>query len=286
VLMADATRVETRGRAMAVRETSNRIGLLTGPAVAGLIAATFGLRYIFLFIAACKVIVIIVTVLWIRERQRAARGQAPRRATGFRLPHPDLTMFRTRAFVALSICTFALSMVAGGTGVFRTLFPPQSAEVAGLDEAQIGLLIAIAGGFALVGGIPAGIASDRWGRRRLLLAGLLLTALSTFIMADMASFAGAAAAAIVFGLAEALGWGTMQAYAMDLAPEDRRGAFIGIWSLFQVLGQITGPLLIGTIADAYGFGDGFLTVTGLLLAGAAMVVVFGRATRVRAREPG
>ena len=52
VLMADATRTSSRGRAVAIRQISTRVGTLLGPFVAGWIALVLGLSYIFPFIAA------------------------------------------------------------------------------------------------------------------------------------------------------------------------------------------------------------------------------------------
>ena len=279
VLMADSTRIETRGRVVAVREISARVGLLLGPAAAGVIGVIFGLKYIFFFIAACKVAVIIVTVLWIKETRRA-RDRTPRKtATGKR--RIDIAMFKTRAFLALAIGTFTISMVGGGTGVFRTLFPPHATQVAGLSEVQIGLLLAIAGGVALAATMPAGFVTDRYGRKRTLLFGLFATALAVYVMTLGATFTIAVVAVVTFGLAEAFGSGTMQVYAMDLAPDDKRGAFLGVWGLFMNLGQIVGPLFIGTLADVYGFGLAFTVVAAMLIVGAVMVLLFGQETKAR-----
>jgi MFS family permease len=284
VLMADSTRTETRGRVVAVREISARVGLLLGPAFAGVIGAVFGLKYIFFFIAITKVIVIIVTVLWIKETRRARKeASAPGKSAGGKR-RIDFAMFRTRAFLALAIGTFTVSMVGGGTGVFRTLFPPHATEVAGLSSGQIGLLLAIAGGVALAATMPAGFITDRYGRKRALLFGLFVTASAVYAMTLGASFAFAAIAVTLFGLSEAFGWGTMQVYAMDLAPEEKRGAFLGVWGLFMNLGQIIGPLVIGTLADVYGFKLAFTVVAVMLLVGATMVFAFGKETRV-AEEP-
>ena len=286
VLMADSTRLETRGRVVAVREISARIGLLLGPAAAGLIGVVFGLKYIFFFIAITKVIVIIVTVLWIKETRRE-RADKPARAPGTKR-RIDITMFRTRAFLALAIGTFTVSMVGGGTGVFRTLFPPHFKEVAGLSEVQIGLLLAIAGGVALVATMPAGVITDRYGRKRSLLFGLLVTASAVYVMTLGATFMVAVVAVMAFGLSEAFGWDTMQVYAMDLAPEEKRGAFLGVWGLFMNLGQIIGPLFIGTLADRYSFGLAFTVVSGMLIVGATTVFLFGKETKaspIAANDP-
>ena len=194
----------------------------------------------------------------------------------------NLAMFRSRAFLALAIGTFSVSLVTGGTGVFRTFFPVQGANAAGLNEAQVGNLIAISAILALAGAIPAGIANDRIGRKCTLIAALLATSIAVWMMSGLSGFEAALLAVLAFGFAEALGTGTIQVYAMDLAPDDKRGAFLGVWSLSMNAGQIFGPIVIGLIADSAGFRTAFLTVSGFLIVAALMVVVFGVETR-RAR---
>jgi MFS family permease len=281
VLVADNTRVETRGRTLAVREMSARAGLLIGPLVGGVVGGVFSLKAIFLFIAATKLLVIVVTALWIGETHKPDPAKAALKL-GLALPRLDLTMFRTRAFLALTVATVSISMVGGGTGVFRTLFPAQATGVVGLDLAEVGLLLTIAGGFAFGSTLPVGAATDRYGRRVVLLSGLFVTALSVALMANVVSFTGAAIAVVVFGLAESAGWGTLQVYAMDQAPSDRRGVFLGGWSFFQTLGQVLGPLMIGTLADQFGFDVGFMVVTGLLITGAIVMYIFGTETKAAA----
>ena len=283
-LLADATEVETRGRVVALRSTASRTGVLAGPVVGGIVASIFTLRHVFLFIALTKLVVIVVTLLLIREtRQRHAPTERATGAPRWRLPRLDLSMYRTRAFFALSVGTIAVGGVLGGTGAFRTLFPVQAAAGAGIGEAGVGNLIAIAGLLALAASIPAGIAVDRIGRKRPLIAGLVGAALGVWLMAEMGSFGSALLAVIVFGTAEAFATGTIMVYAMDLAPEDRRGAFLGVWQFSMNVGQMGGPLAIGAIADARGFPAAFATVAVALVAGAAMIFVFGTETR-RARR--
>ena len=283
VLMADTTRTGTRGRAVAARQVSNRMGNFAGPVVAGLIAAAFGLRYVFLFIAFTKLMVIIVALLFIKEIREPKTPQIAKTSNVRTSRVPDLTMFKSKTFLSLALGTVALGLVNGGTGVFRTLFPPQAGIVAGLDEMQIGNLIAIAGLFGLLSSVPSGIAVDRFGRKWPLIVGLLATALGTYFMAITGSLSSALLAVAVFGLAESLGQGSLQVYAMDQAPADKRGSFLGMWLLFTNVGQITGPLVIGTIADIYGFKSGFITVAIALIAAAALMAILGRDTRAEAR---
>ena len=278
-LMADYTEVATRGRAVALRQVSSRTGTLIGPAIAGVIAFSTDLRAVFLFIAACKVAVIIVTLLWVRDSRRAAQP-ASKRAPGAGIRQRlNLTMFWSRAFFALAVATFSVNLVAGGTGIFRTFFPVQGANAAGLDEARVGILIAVSGILALGAAIPAGIANDRIGRKCTLIFALLAMSGAVWMTSGLSGFETALLAVLAFGFAEAFGTGTTQVYAMDLAPDNRRGAFLGVWSLSMIAGQVIGPIVIGSVADNAGFQAAFITVSGFLIVAAVTVAIFGVETR-------
>lgn len=278
-LMADYTQLATRGRAVALRQTSSRAGTLMGPLVAGFVAFSGDLRDVFLFIAACKVAVIIVTLLWVRDSRGRPRPAPNPTARGGILRSLNLAMFRSRAFLVLIIATFSVNLVTGGTGVFRTFFPVQGANAAGLDEARVGTLIMFSGVLALAAAIPAGIASDRIGRKRTLIFALLATSVAVWMMSGLSDFESALLAVLAFGLAEAFATGTNQVYAMDLAPDDRRGAFLGVWSLSMIAGQVFGPIAIGTVADNAGFEAAFVTVSFFLIAATLVVAIFGVETR-------
>ena len=137
---------------------------------------------------------------------------------------------------------------------------------------------------ALGAAIPAGIANDRIGRKRTLIFALLATSLTVWMMSGMSDFESALLAVLAFGLAEAFATGTNQVYAMDLAPDDRRGAFLGVWSLSMIAGQVFGPIVIGSVADNAGFQAAFITVSGFLIAAAFIVTMFGVETR-RVQQP-
>lgn len=278
-LMADYTEVATRGRAVALRQSSSRTGTLLGPVIAGFVAFSGDLRDVFLFIAVCKVAVIIVTLLWVRDSCRTPQpASKAAHSSGIR-QRLSLGMFWSRAFFVLVIATFSVNLVTGGTGVFRTFFPVQGANAAGLDEAQVGGLIAVSGILALGAAIPAGIANDRIGRKRTLIFALLATSGTVWMMSGLSNFESALLAVLAFGLAEAFATGTNQVYAMDLAPDDRRGAFLGVWSLSMIAGQVIGPIVIGSVADSQGFQTAFITVSVFLIGAAALVVAFGVETR-------
>ena len=288
VLIADVSTVGNRGRSVAVRNTAQRIGMLAGPVVGGAIAAYFGLRWVFIFIAATKLVVLVVTWLFIPEtrperEERPAAGAGPEEAP----PPPGarrreiLAMFRNKSFAGLVAAAVAFGMIGIGPGVFRTYFPIHAQDAAGLDPTLIGNLMGLSGFATLALAIPSGVLLDRSGRRPLVIFGLAATALSTYLLGGAAGLITAFAAAAVFGVAEGVNSNAIQTYAMDLAPRDRRGVFMGVHQFTMNIGQVIGPLGAGLLAAALGLEAALYVFAGIVAGCCLIFAATARETLVR-----
>jgi MFS family permease len=280
VAMADFTSMANRGRLMALRGVTNRVGMILGPAAGALIIGVFydDLRYVFLFNAVTKVAIHGLVFYLARETApEETRQEARGRTKESKL---DFSFFLTRGFVALMITSFALSMM-GQQGAFGALFPVQARTEVGLSSAKVGEIMSLAGFVGLLITYPNGWAVDRFGRKPTLIPGLLLLAVSAVILANMTSLRDVYIMVALYGLGSSMSMGASQAFAVDLAPPDRRGAFLGMWTLVGSAGSIVAPLLIGAIASSLGYAPGYLMVAGLLLGSAVFMLLFGPETRTR-----
>ena len=283
IIIADLSPREFRGRAVALRNMSMRLGMVVGPLCGAVLASVFDLRAIFIFNGASKLMVVAILLALIRETRPEAAPEGGRpadsAATEERL---DLSVFLTRAFLAVVFATLTISMMGGG-GAFGALFPLHAKESAGLSTADIGQMITLAGIVALLISFPNGMLMDRYGRKKSLIPGLLLFAGSALLMAQFTDYLTVLITVLVFGLGEGICMGTSQVLAMDLAPESRRGAFMGMWSLFTNLGGLMAPLIMGAIGDAFGFAAAFNTVAACLALSALVMAFFGPETGGRRR---
>ena len=281
-LLADFTRVTNRGRGVALRNTSMRLGILAGPVVGGAIAAASDIRAVFIFIAVTKIFIVAIAWLLIRETRiretrqapapvREDAGERPRR--GLRM---DVSIFRTRNFVTLSVVTLAVGLVTAGPGAFRTYFPVQAEDV-GLSVGEIGAAISLSGVLATLASMPAGGLVDWWGRKPMLLVGLAAMAAGMFLVYGMEALLMAVVVASAFSIGEVTGTNTLQTYAMDLAPVEKRGYFLGTWQATMDFGHLAGPLLVGALAAPLGLPGAFGVVGGVLLLAAVFLAV-SRAT--------
>jgi MFS family permease len=288
-LLADFTRVSNRGRGVALRNTSMRLGILMGPAAGGIVAALFDLQAVFLFIAVTKVGVIIISWFLIAETRQPKAEEEPITAPSAVVPKarlrvPDLSVFKTRDFFILGVMTLALGLVTAGPGAFRTFFPVH-AQAVGLSVADIGTMISVSGLAAMLIALPVGAMVDMRGRKPLLIAGLGILALSLYLIVGMEGLVMGLAVAVAFGIGEVVGTNTNQTYAMDLAPADRRGYFLGTWQATMNVGQLIGPLIVGWLATEFSLPTAFAIIATVLVACAVFVGVFGRETHVAGGEP-
>ena len=287
VLIADVTSRESRGRFIALRPISSRIGHIAGPATAGLIAASFSFQHVFLFDAVTKWSIVLVVLFLIRETKpvretRPAPARAPR-PTGDSESDAPITLrtFANATFLALAAATVAWTMMQ--QGVFYAVLPVHAQETVGLTPSELGALVSFAGLLAILVAYPNGLVSDRLGRKFSLVPGLLILAAGMVLLSLSPGFIVLVWAMAAYGLGEGMTMGTTQAIAMDLAPVRSRGTFLGMWSLVRSLAGVSIPLLIGGVYEFVGATAAFGLVAGWMLVSAALVAALAKETGGRSR---
>lgn len=175
--------------------------------------------------------------------------------------------------------------------VFGTVFFPVTTPAVGLISAFATYGV----GFAArpIGGIIAGHLGDRIGRKRLLVASLLLMGVATFLIGLLPGWSawgiGAVVALVVLRLAQGLSagaeWGGSALLSVEHAPAGRKG----LWGSFTQMGSAGGLLLAtGAIALArFGFGEDAYLAWGwrVPFLASAVLVVIGLIIRLGVEEP-
>jgi len=234
------------GRVMSVYYTSFNVGFIAGGPLGGLLARLFGLASpLFVYAASC----FLSALLFWRTIRDPARGEHEVRSGGVRrLP-------RTRPFATALVVNGAYLWVIAA--VFSTLVPLFGREEVGLRLSGVGLGLAIATATELVALFPAGKATDRRGRKAVLIPGLLalagVTAMLGFAGSPLAFMAGMGLLGVASGFA-----GVPPAPMLsDVSPEELKGSAVAVFRFVGDLGFVFGPLVAGWAANAYGFGASF-----------------------------
>ena len=129
--------------------------------------------------------------------------------------------------------------------------------------------------------MPVGFTVDRYGRKWPLALGLALLATAVFLLGASQGLIVIAAAVSVFAVAEGMNTNTLQTYAMDLAPVNRRGFFLSVFHTAMNTGMILGPLLAGLFAGLLGLQATLVIFTGVITAGGLFFVLMARETLQR-----
>ena len=250
----------------------------------GLLLLFFDFKAIFLFNGVTKLATLAVALFLIGESKPQAVPE-PQNAIDKKLgvASSRLAPFKTKTFLFLVLATFAVSMM--GQGVFQTLLPLYAQELADLSPTSIGTLLGMGGIVAVLVAFPNGMLSDKYGRKFSLVPGLFLLAASAFLLSISENYIGILAMVLLYGLAWGMSQSTSQVYAMDLAPKEGKGAFLGVWSLFQASGGFVAPLAVGAMAQWWSFGGAFILVAIWLGVSALLIALFAPETRMRTKEP-
>ncbi|MGW3118071.1 MFS transporter [Streptomyces sp. NPDC001107] len=137
--------------------------------------------------------------------------------------------------------------------------------------------------------LTAGSAADRYGRKKMLIAGLALFGVGSLTAGLAGSTGQLIAARAGMGVGGALLLTTTLAVAMQIfAPEEQPKA-IGIWAAVNALGFAAGPLIGGFMLDHFWWGAIFLVnlpVVALALVAVVALVPESKAASSRGTTPG
>ncbi|MFC1959769.1 MFS transporter [Chloroflexota bacterium] len=268
--IADSIDITQRGRATAILAGMGRLGRFIGPATAGFVAVTFGLRAPFLLYGVAALLAAgFVLVAMPRREATTEAAQEHAQAAG-----PTLwTMLQEQYHILLTAGTGQILAQATRSG-WITIIPLYGRDMLGLDVDQIGLVMSIMALVDTAMFYPTGIIMDRWGRKFAIVPSFALQGLGLALVPLAGAFTGLVGAAVVIGFGNGLGAGTMMTLGADLAPEDARGEFLGTWRLIGDTGGTVGPLMIGNVADALALPAAALVAAGMGLAAATVFALF------------
>ncbi|GGH90885.1 MFS transporter [Arthrobacter liuii] len=283
IMKMDLVGPKQRGLAMGFNEAAGYLGVAVTALATGYLATAYGLRPApFLLGAAYIALGLGLTVLAVRETHHHAKTEASRHAAAHDGAHAGLTTgqvftltsFKDRSLSAASQAGLVNNLNDGlAWGLFPVLF-----AAGGLSLGQIGILAAAYPAAWGAAQLVTGAASDRWGRKWFITAGMLVQAVALAVVASVHSFGPWLAAAILLGLGTAMVYPTLLAAIGDVAHPAWRARSVGVYRLWRDGGFAVGALLSGVLADLYGIPAAIAAVAVLTAASGAVVAVRMRAS--------
>ncbi|RJT76910.1 MFS transporter [Arthrobacter cheniae] len=279
VMKMDLVGPDRRGAAMGLNEAAGYLGLAGTALATGYIAATYGLRPgPFLLGAAYIALGLGLSALFVRETRSHAHLEAKsqtRHGLGNLSTREvfTLTSFRDKSLSAVSQAGLVNNLNDGlAWGLFPVLF-----SAAGLSLGQIGILAAVYPAVWGAGQLATGALSDRWGRKGLIVSGMLTQAVALGIVATGSTFNLWLLAMILLGAGTAMVYPTLLAAIGDVAHPAWRARSVGIYRLWRDGGFAVGAVVSGLVADAFGVPAAVAVVAALTAASGGVVALRMRA---------
>jgi MFS family permease len=136
----------------------------------------------------------------------------------------------------------------GGTLLFP-FFALYITQKFGVGMTTAGIILGIFSVFGLIGSIAGGALTDKFGRRRLILFGLVFSALSTLLLGYVNTLAMLYPLSIVIGLLSNIAGPAQGAMVADILPEEKRQEGFGILRVVANMAWIIGPTIGGFVAS-------------------------------------
>lgn len=136
---------------------------------------------------------------------------------------------------------------------------------------QAGIVLGIFSAFGMVGNFIGGALTDKFGRRKLIIFGLVFSALSTLALGLVNELAVLYPMAVVVGLLSNIANPAHQAMIADILPEKQRAEGFGVLRVVANLSWIIGPSIGGFVANRSYFA---LFVTDAVISSVVAVLFY------------
>jgi MFS family permease len=269
----DIAGASRRGLAAGANEAAGYLGVAVAAFLTGAIAERAGLRPgPFILGAIVAVAGIALSAGFVREtRHHAERESVSGESPNVPEARPDrLVTVAAQAGLVTNL----------NDAVAWVLFPIVFAT-AGLSLTSIGVLVAVYPAVWGAGQLVTGPLSDRWGRRRFVVAGMALQALGLSIVAAGTRLSAWATGAALLGAGTAMVYPVLLAAVSDVVPPGERAARLGVYRFWRDAGLAIGGVLAGVVAGATGPRTAVALTAALTAASGVASASWLRETRPR-----
>jgi MFS family permease len=270
-LVADSVSAEERGRGFGLHRAMDTTGAVLGLALAaviiylvqgrGLELSLKTYQWLVLVGIVPAVLAVLVLLFSVHERKESSPGSA----------HHKLPRIRFAGFT-LRFKLFLVVMAVFTLGNSSDFFVILRAQNLGSSVLYITLMLVLFNITYAVTALPAGVLSDRLGRRRVIAAGWAIYALVYLGFAVASSLWQVWLLFACYGVYYGVVEGVARAFVADLVPEEKRGTAYGLYHGVVGITLLPASLIAGWLWQAispaapfyFGAGLAFLAMVGIM----------------------
>ncbi len=250
-LLMDSVSHEVRGRAMGIYMAATTFSFVGGPAIGvgmykigviylGLREVGEALRFPFILLTALSLVSLALTFL-LKETlvKKEVEKAVQKTEKKIRLPKNV-----KRSVDALYIIGFSNGVAMGLVAPFMMLY---IVEYITSDPTALAIVSFISGLAGIAATYPAGYLSDKIGRRKIIISGIIASRTSTLLLPFTRTLDQLTAIATLRNIAFNFYIPSFRALQADLVPKEIRGRIFGTIQMFFNLGAVLGPIIGGAL---------------------------------------
>ncbi len=239
-IIADLSPKDRLAESYAVVRTGGNLGFAIGPALGGFLIGHWSYGWVFGIAAIVGAAVTLVVHFFLAES--FGRGKL-----GVDLRSTFAVAGDTR-FLVFAIASVLLVLSIGHMGSTMSVF---TTDKLGFSTVQYGLLLATNGIFVMVFQYPVTRLVQNLARSRGMILGTLFYVAGYLSLGWFSSFGLAMLTICLISAGEVVGSPIASAVVAEAAPADKRGRYMGFYSLTQTLGLALSPLFGGALLDVF-----------------------------------
>jgi MFS family permease len=235
-VLAEGTSSHSRGGSMGFYTTLRMVGFASGPLLGGYLQVRFGFQTAFLAGTSLLILGAVLVQLWVHDRPVRNEGKVIYRILDRRLLGNGIVYLG----VALFLMASAFSMMSALENEFNVR----------LQQTALGFGIAFSAltMSRLIFQLPFGRISDLFGRRPIIIAGLIVLAPATALLGYVTSTLQLTGARFFQGFATAAIAAPAFALAGDISIQGGEGQQMSILAMGFGLGIAAGPIIAGSLS--------------------------------------
>jgi MFS family permease len=240
-LLFDLFKSSIRGRALGTFQGIEFIGSLIGAPIGSILVTIIDYRGVF-SLAFISILCSFFIAFFSKGLRQTDAEETQRTKTSLRELLPSL-----RNWSLAAVCIYSFSRMLIMRGLTGTIYPLYLNLELGIRIELIGLIVSLRTAGAIIATVTSGHLSDRFGRKPMIVLGLLMQSSCYYAYTIFSSFE----MFLLFGLFEGFSRGMSMTSAMvllsEIVPSRLRAGGIGIYRTFMDIGGFFGPLFFMTL---------------------------------------